>query len=210
MSSVMTYASLLVTAKSYLERYTDTRLDGQLPVFVGLAENRIAADLKLLGTQQVVVGAFILRDPVVEKPAYWRDNVSINYTDSTNRRVPLYLRTYEFCRVYSPVETTYGAPRYYADYDAGHLFVSPTPDVAYVIELVYHARLDPLDDINQENWLTFHAPQLMLAATILEAQLWLRNVAETAAWQAQYDAARSSLGGENAQRKTDRTTVVTS
>jgi hypothetical protein len=210
MSAVLTYTSLLDTVHQYCERPNDLKLVAQLPTFIALAENRIAADLKLLGTQQVVVGAFTLGDPVIEKPAYWRDTVSINFTNSLNEIVSLKLRTYEFCRAFWPIEATRAAPRYYAEYDYGHLIVAPTPDVAYAIELLYHARLEPLDATNEQNWLTFNVPQIMLYATMLEAQLWLKNVEKAALWQAQYEAAKESVLSENAKRKTDRTTVVTS
>jgi hypothetical protein len=210
MTAVLTYSSLLSTVRTYLERPNDAQLDTQIPMFVTLAENRIAVDLKLLGTQQVVIGAFTLGDPVVEKPAYWRDTVSLNFVNSASERVALKLRTYEFCRAFWPVEATRAAPRYYAEYDYGHLIVAPTPDIAYAIELLYHARLEPLDGANEENWLTFNVPQMMLYATMLEAHLWLKNDEKVALWQGQYDSAKQGLLGESAKRKTDRTTVVTS
>jgi hypothetical protein len=210
MPAVLTYTSLLETARANLERPNDTKLDAQLPLFVTLAENRIAADLKLLGTQQAVVGAFTLGDPVIEKPAYWRDTVSINFTNSLSEIVSLKLRTYEFCRAFWPIEATRAAPRYYAEYDYGHLLVVPTPDVAYAIELLYHARLEPLDATNDQNWLSFNVPQLMLYATMVEANLWLKNDDKVALWLGQYDLSKQSVLSENAKRKTDRTTVVTS
>jgi hypothetical protein len=210
MTAVLTYDSLVTNVRQYLERPNDTKLDARIPDFVTLAESRIAADLKLLGTQQVVVGSFTIGDPVIEKPAYWRDTVSINYTNASNRKVALRMRTYEFCRAYAPVEATQGDPKYYAEYDTGHFLVAPTPVAAYELELLYHARLEPLDSANQQNWLSFNTPQLLLYATMLEAQLWLKNDDKIAVWKGQYDEARASLTSENAQRKTDRTTVVTS
>lgn len=210
MTAVVTYASLLESMLLYAERPDDTTLEAQLPTFITLAESRIAADLKLLGTQQVVVGAFTQGNPVLEKPSYWRDNISVNYTNAAGERTALKLRTYEFCRAFWPTEANEGAPRFYADYDYGHLLVVPTPDAAYELELLYHARLAPLDASNQENWISFNTPQLILYACMLELHLWLKNDEKVDVWGGQYNAARDALLGEGAARRVDRGVLVTS
>lgn len=207
MTAVVTYDSLVADVRAYAERPNDAKLLTQIPTFVTLAESRIATDLKLLGTQQVVTGAFTIGDPTLEKPAYWRDNVSVNFTNAADERIMLKQRSYEFCRAFWPNETLRGAPRYYADYDYGHLLVVPTPDVAYDLELVYHARLTPLDDTNQQNWISFNVPQLLIYATMLETSLWLKNDEKVQLWQAQYEMAKAGLLGEELERKVDRSEV---
>jgi hypothetical protein len=210
MTAVLTYTTLVDNIKQYMERPNDAKLNAQIPTLVSLAENEIASDLKLLGTQQVVLGAFTIGDPVLTKPAYWRDSVSINFTDSSNRKIALRLRTYEFCRAYWPNESEKADPKYYAEYDSGHFLVAPTPGAARALEMIYHARLEPLDEATQQNWISFNAPQLLLYNTMMQAHLWAKNDDKYALWKGRYDEARQSLGSENAQRKTDRTTVVTS
>ena len=87
-----TYAQLLALIPSYLER-KDTAMLDQLPTFISLAENRLAADLKQQGFQSVVKGTLPLTVSV-PKPAFWRETISFSYTDANNTPQPILLRNY--------------------------------------------------------------------------------------------------------------------
>jgi hypothetical protein len=204
----MTYSSLVSDVKSYAERLDDDKLSDQLPRLVMMAENRITADLRILGTQEVAAGAFDIGDPQPVKPAYWRRTVSFNYTDPTAGRVELLPRTYEYCRDYWPVTSQQGSPRFYADYDYDHFLIVATPSSAFPFEIVYIARLPPLSDDVQINWLTSHAPQVLLNATLLEMDIWLKNFRNIPARQANYDASVGAMKSEDGVRAFDRNIIL--
>lgn len=86
MPVAMTYASLLVDLRRYLERgnVTDTEVYAQLPSLINLAERRCAQELKIQGFTQVVTSAFDVANPVVAKPNRWRETISINYGTGLN------------------------------------------------------------------------------------------------------------------------------
>lgn len=203
MPAQMTYNSLLEDVPTYLENQDASTVD-QVPNFIMLAENRIASEMKGLGFQTVVAGTMEQGRADYAKPAYWRSPISLSYVDSTGRRRTLLLRTYEYLRMYWPNPTAQEPPKYYGDYNYENLLLAPTPDAAYSFELQYYARLTPLSPSDQESWLTENAPQLLLAATLLEAQQFLKNWERAAYWQGQYDRSLAALNGEDKGRLTDR------
>jgi hypothetical protein len=176
MSAVMTYASLVEDIGTYSERSLDTAFVTQIPRLVMLAEQQLAAEWRGLGNMEWVTSAFTAAQPIVAKPALWRETVSWNYgmgvEPADQDRIYLLERSLEYCRTYWPNPTSAllsKPPKYYASYDWNHFFVTPTPFAAYPYELGYYTRITPLDDDNQTNWLTEHAPQLLLAACMLQA-----------------------------------------
>lgn len=204
----MTYNSLLEDVVAYTERVADTQLTAQLPRLILLAENKLAAKLKTLGIQQVLNTTLSPSVATLAKPEFWRNTMSFTLQLASGQRKPLLLRSYEFCTQFWPVRTNTNEPRYYADYNYQHFFIVPTPDAVYNIELVYFPRLTPLSDDAQVNWFTKHAPQALLAATVHEAHLWLKNTEKAAAWASMRDEAVSDLTKEDDARSADRTTVV--
>lgn len=207
-ASVMTYDSLINDITVYVDR-DDTPFISQLPRFVMMAENRIAAEVQNLGMQRVVTDAMVVGQPIIEKPARWRETISFNYGSGTSHlyRTTVYTRTYEWCRSFWPDPTVQGAPRYICDYDQEHFLVVGTPDYAYPFELIYRERPEPLSDDNQTNWTTEYAPQLILSACILEAQPFLKNLEMMQQWQAIYDRSAQALTKEDNSRVTDRSSI---
>jgi hypothetical protein len=206
-ASVMTYDSLVENVQSYLER-TDTATIEKIPLFIMLAEQTIATEIKFIGNLQVVTANMTANNPVIQKPARWRKTVSFNITDADNDRQPVLLRRYEYIREYWPDQSQTGLPKFYTDYDAYHWLVAPTPSTTSAFEVLYYERLQPLDSDNQSNWFTNYAPQALLYGTLLQAMPFLKNDARMAMWKAQYEAAIAALKTEDATRVGDRQAVA--
>jgi len=205
-ASVMTYDSLTENIQSYLER-TDTATLEKIPLFIMLAEQVIASEIKFLGnltvnTSNMTVGQFVL-----DKPARWHKTVSMNVIVDGVRQ-PILLRKYEYLREYWPDQTQTNTPLYYADYDYTHWLIAPTPDVAYSFEVLYYERNQPLDSTNQTNWFTIYAPQALLYGSLLQAMPFLKNDDRIPMWQAQYQAIMQVLKAEDITRIGDRQTAV--
>lgn len=204
----MTYSSLLTDTLSYCERPGDAALTEQFPRLLMVAENKLAVKLKTLGIQQVVRGTLGQRESALKKPAYWRNTMSLSLTDADGSVIQLFLRSYEFCRQFWPAQAAVGVPRYYADYNFENFFVVPTPMTNYQMELVFFPRLMPLSEESQVNWFTAMAPQVLLTAVVAEAQLFLKNKENAAAWFAMNAEAIQDLTREDDVRLADRTEVV--
>jgi hypothetical protein len=202
-----TYTQLLTLVPQYAER-TDTAFAAQLPTFIALAENRIATEMKQQGFQAVVSGT-LPTTSTMAKPSYWKETISFYYTDASGNRNPLFLRTLEYVRNYWPNESLQDAPKFYADYNATNFLLGPAPSSAFAFELVYYARLQPLNSSNDSNWMTLNTPQALLAAVMVEACRYTKNPARQAVWEEMYQSASGGLKQENSERQADRTIVFT-
>ena len=199
----MTYESLLTDVRRYLERgfteESDKIVYEQLPRLITLGERRIARELKIEGFIRAVTTPLQVGNPVYQKPDRWRDTVSMTLNGK-----PIFARSYEYCRNYSP-ENISNTPEFYADYDYQHWLICPTPDDTYSLEVLYYEQPRFLGDDFQTNWLTEYAPDVLLYATLLEATPFLKNDERVGMWQQMYDRAAQALSGEDLKRILDRT-----
>jgi hypothetical protein len=205
-ASVMTYDSLVENIQSYLER-SDTATLQKIPLFIMLAEQIIASQIKFLGNMTVNQSTMVVGQPVIDKPARWHKTISFNVLVSGQRQ-PVFLRKYEYLREYAPDATATGLPVYFGDYDYTHWLVAPTPDLAYTFEVLYYERIQPLDSSNQSNWFTTYAPQALLYGSLLQAMPFLKNDERMAMWQQNYDLIMQTLKAEDLQRIGDRQATV--
>ena len=196
MSEAMTYDSLLADVQTYAER-DDQPFVTQIPRFIMLAENRLASEVRGLGIQKYVTGS--LNSNTFAKPERWRETISFNITTTDGRKF-LKLRTYDYCRAFWPDSAQTGEPRYYADYEYEHFLVVPTPDQEYEFELAYYERPEPLGEAHNVSWFTQYAPQILLYATLLEAQPFLKRPERIAEFQSLYDRALQGLAQETSRR----------
>jgi len=203
MSYSMTYDSLLVDVRRYLERgftqESDQIVYDQLPRLITLGERRIARELKIQGFIRAVTTPLSIGVAVYLKPDRWRDTVSM-----TVNGTPIYARSYEYIRNYWPDETQTGTPQFYADYDYQHWIITPTPDAASTLEILYYELPRLLGEDFQTNWLTEYAPDLLTYAALLEATPFLKKDERIQTWQAMYDRAAQALNGEDLKRILDR------
>jgi hypothetical protein len=203
MSYTMTYDTLLVDLRRYLERgftaESDQLVYEQLPRLVTLAERRCARELKVQGFIRAVQTPLQPGVAAYLKPDRWRDTVSMTVDGR-----PIFARSYEYCRHYWPDEASTAAPEFYADYDYQHWLVAPTPAAAQTLEVLYYEQPALLGPASQSNWLTEYAPDLLLYAALLEATPFLKNDQRIGTWQAMYDRAAQALSGEDLKRILDR------
>ena len=210
MPIAMTYNSLLNDLRAYLERgatlATDPTVYEMLPMLIGMAERRLARELKIQGTVNVVTSILVVGQSVYDKPDRWRETVSMFVGTGTgnNTRSEIYPRAYEYIRSYWPNPTTTGTPRFYADYDYSHWLIAPTPSSALPMEILYYEIPPLLDDSNQTNWFTEYAPNALLYAALLEATPFLKNDERIATWEGFYNRAVAALNGEDIRQISDR------
>ena len=205
-AQVMTFDSLVENIQSYLERSDTATLD-KIPLFIMLAEQVIASQIKFLGNLTVNTSAMVATQSVIDKPARWHKTVSMNITVAGERK-PVLLRKYEYLREYWPDATDTGIPKFYCDYDYTHWLVAPTPTSAYSFEVLYYERIQPLDSTNQTNWFTIYAPQALLYGSLLQAMPFLKNDERMGMWQQQYDLIIQTLKVEDQSRVGDRQAVA--
>lgn len=205
MAESLSYDSLVTDVQTYAER-DDTPFVTQIPRLIMLAENRLALEIKGLGFLRVVTVPLSLDNAVYEKPARWREtkNFSISSGGVTTFLKP---RGYEYCKIYNSDAAATAMPLYYSDYDYEHYYIAATPNGSYSAEISYYERPEPLTATNQTNWVTQYAPQLLLYATLLEAQPFLKRPERVQEFQMFYDRAASGLLKEDSLKVTDNSVV---
>jgi hypothetical protein len=201
MSVIQTYDSLVLNVQHYMER-NDADFIAQIPNLIALAESSIAAELKTYMQLIVVETSLSQGQTVLNKPARWRKTVSMK----TNG-VPMLLRSQDYVAQYLS-ESDPAQPKYYADYDYNNWNFAPLPDVAYPVEIIYYAEVQPLDAENQQNLWTAIAPQAMLYGTLLQAQGYLKALDKLPVWKSYYTDALAALKKEDNSRRIDRNTTV--
>jgi hypothetical protein len=205
-AAVMTYDSLVENIQSYLER-NDASTLAKIPLFIMLAEQIIASQIKFLGNLTVNTSAMTTGQATIDKPARWHKTVSMNVTINGDRQ-PVLLRKYEYLRSYWPDPSATGTPLYYCDYDYTHWMVAPTPSAAYDFEVLYYERVQPLDSSNQTNWFTTYAPQALLYGSLLQAMPFLKNDERMPMWQQNYELIMQTLMAEDKLRIADRQAIA--
>jgi hypothetical protein len=73
------------------------------------------------------------------------------------------------------------------------LKLAPIPDSNYTLSLVYSAAPAYLSDTNTSNTFMVTCPDLLLYASLLEAEPYLMNDARINTWGTMFDRAMSSL-----------------
>ena len=203
MSYTMTYDSLLVDMRRYLERgftqASDQIVFDQLPRLITLAERRIARELKIEGFIRAITTPLSIVVSTYLKPDRWRDTISM-----TVNGTPIQTRSYEYLRNYWPDEAQTASPQFYADYDYANWLIAPTPNAASTLEILYYEQPALLGDTLQSNWLTEYAPELILYASLLEATPFLKNDDRVQLWQGLYDRCAQAFSGQDLGRILDR------
>ncbi len=211
MPAALTFDSLQTDLRQYLERGTvvDTTVFEQLPRLINLAERDLARKLKIQGMINVVTSVMAAGTSVYAKPDRWRDTISINFGINPifNVRTPLFPRSYEYSRLFHPDSNVRAQPEFYADYDYSNWLFTPTPDDVYPFEVLYYQLLPLLDDTNQTNFWTDHAPNALLHGSLLQATRFLKNDERIPIWQQNYDTDLSALNGEDLQKIIDRSST---
>ncbi|HUW45327.1 MAG TPA: hypothetical protein VMW50_05960 [Dehalococcoidia bacterium] len=210
MATAMTFTSLLVDLRQYLERGTvvDTTVFEQLPRLINLAERDIARSIKIQGFINVVTSVMAAGTSVYAKPDRWRETISINFGVGVAQvRTPVFPRSYEYCRMYAPDSAIQDVPQFYADYNYSNWLIAPTPDAAYPFEVLYYELPALLDAVNQTNWLTDYAPNALLHGCLLQCVRFLKADERIPVWQQNYTEDLQKLDGEDLQKIIDRTTT---
>ena len=197
----MTYDSLVLNIQQYMER-DDADFIAQIPNLIALAESSIAAELKTYMQLIVVETNLATNQTILNKPARWRKTVSMKVNGQ-----PVLLRSQDYVSQYLS-ESSGGKPTYYADYDYSNWNFAPAPDMAYPVEIIYYAEIQPLDANNQQNLWTAIAPQAMLYGALLQAQGYLKALDKLQMWKGYYTDALAALKKEDNSRRVDRNTSV--
>lgn len=183
---ISTYSGLQSAVASYLAR---SDLTNEIPVFIQMAENRLRRDLRIRPMLKVVTTTTVADDSTVELPADF-----LQMRDLHINADPIYVLKYDAPSVFyrNTFSTIVGKPTNYTTL-AQEFQLSPIPDTNYTLQMLYYAAPQYLSDTNTTNAFTVNCPDLLLYASLAEAETYLMNDARVQTWSALYDRGLASI-----------------
>ena len=182
-----TYAELTTQILNYTETSSDVLTSTITDDFIEHTENRILreADLDAFKSHQYSTvtadNAFVSlpggSSPDPTSLATIR-TVHIYPASGTATRTFLEQRDISFMNEYWPVRTSTSTPKYWAWWDENSIYLAPTPDSAYNIEVGITRLPTRLSSSNATSWLGNNAPVALLYGSLAEAFKFLKGPAE--------------------------------
>lgn len=181
-----TYSGLKSAIASYLAR---TDLTNEIPVFIQLAENRLRRDLRIRPMLKVATTETIAGDATVQIP-----NDFLQMRDLHINNNPITVLQYEspsnfYRNTFSLIG---GLPKQYTLL-SDQFQLAPIPDSVMTLQMLYYAAPPYLSDLNSSNVFLNSCPDLLLYASLAEAEPYLMNDPRIETWAKLYDRGINSL-----------------
>ncbi len=185
------YNELLPSVANWVH---DDNLTSIIPDFVSFAEARIYRDLRIRAMETALSST--ISSGVIAVPSGYID-MKFAYVDGSEVR-KLQRKNPEWIYTHYRTRSSDGKPFCYAREGENFIF-GPYPDSAYTIKGVYYKRLTALSGSNNTNWFTTNAPDLLLAATMLECMIYIQDDARISFWEMKYNMIKDAT-----QRQDDK------
>ena len=182
-----TYAELTTQIINYTETSTDVLTSTITDDFIEHTENRLLRDLDLDAFKSHQNSTLTADSPFLSLPGGTTPEptslatirtVHIWPASGTATRTFLEQRDLSFMNEYWPDRTSTGTPKYWAWWDENTIYLAPTPDSAYNIELGITRLPTRLSSSNTTSWLGNNAPVALLYGCLAEAFKFLKGPAE--------------------------------
>ena len=183
----VTYSELTQQILDYTEVSTDVLSSTVTNDFIEHAENRIFRDVDIDVFKSHQTANLTASNPFLSLPGGSRPEptslgtvrtMQIFAPSGTPTRSFLEQRDVSYMNEYWPDRTATAEPRYWAWWDHNTIYVAPTPDLAYNVELGITRLPTRLSSSNSTSWLGDNAPALLLYGCLAEAFKFLKGPAQ--------------------------------
>ena len=182
-----TYTELVTQIREYTETDSNVLTDVIIDDFIEHTENRILRELNIPAFVSHQFANFTTNNAFLSLPGgagptpvlFATINSMMIYSAAgTGDRTFLERKDVSFMNEYWPDRSITGTPKYYSQWDDNTVYVVPTPDAAYTVEMSMSKLPDRLDTSTTSTWLSNNAPTLMLYGCLIEAFKYLKGTAE--------------------------------
>ncbi len=182
-----TYAELTTQILNYTETSSDVLTSTITDDFIEHTENRILREADLDAFKSHQYSTLTADNPFLSLPGGSNPDptslatirtVHIYPASGTATRTFLEQRDISFMNEYWPVRTSTSTPKYWAWWDENSIYLAPTPDSAYNIEVGITRLPTRLSSSNITSWLGNNAPSALLYGSLAEAFKFLKGPAE--------------------------------
>lgn len=211
-SDFATFLTALQTAL-VIDSVNDTDWPHVYPFIIQDAELMIYRDLDPTAIDKTATTTATFGVPNLTVPADMVVLRELSYytpAGGTGTRVQLQRRSITFIRDYWPVSANTAPPIYFTQ-EGGGIFVAPTFDAAYTVEMFYVSRPVPFSISNTPTYLSNFYPDLLFFASMLVGSGYLKNYGaasddpqQAMSWKGLYDGALASAKIEEQRRKSEQ------
>lgn len=179
MAAFTTYSDLQATIASYLAR---TDLTAMIPAFIELAETRLRRELRLRVMLNVSTTDTAVNDSTVQLPSDFLEMRDLHL--NTN---PIAVLKYNTPSIFyrNAFSTISGRPVQYTVL-ANEFQLAPIPDSIYEMQMLYYAAPAYLSNTNTSNVFLETCPDLLLYASLGEAEPYIMNDERLSTWATLY------------------------
>ena len=178
-----TYAELVDQIRSYTETDSNVLTTTIVNDMIENAELRIFREVDLDVYRDDQAATLTVSNPFVALPGTTPSTFSfVRYATiykttgpTANDRIRLLQKDISYMNEYWPNRTSTGEPKYYGMWDQNRIYLAPTPDHAYTIELALNRNETGLSSTNTTTWVSQNAPQVLLYACLVEAFKFLKG-----------------------------------
>ena len=181
-----TYAELTQKIMDYTETSTDVLTSTRTDDFIEHTENRILRDVDLDAFKSHQYSTLTADSAFLSLPGGTTPEPTslatirtvMIYASASSARDFLEQRDVSFMNEYWPIRTSTGTPKYWAWWDENTIYLAPTPDAAYNVEVGITRLPTRLSSSNATSWLGNNAPVALLYGCLAEAFKFLKGPAE--------------------------------
>lgn len=179
-----TYSGLVSLIQTYVED-TSTEFTNNVQGIINRAEERVIRDVDLSVFDETQTTSTVSAQAYVNRPSS-NDPGTVRWVRING--VLQKRRTYEYLLEYGGS----GQPIYFHETD-DYIYLAPTPDQTYTVQIRYLSRPTALSASNTTNWLTNNAATALLHAALVEAEQFLIAPERVAEFEAAYAKAMGPL-----------------
>ena len=206
----VSYSELVTQIRAYTEVDSSVLSDTVVNDFIEFSENRIFRDVdidvfKSHQTANLTASNAFLSLPGGSSPTPTSLGtvryMQIFAPTGTPTREYLEQRDISYMNEYWPDRATTGTPKYYSQWDYNTIYVVPTPDAAYYVEVSLSKLPTRLTSSNTNTWIGDNAPALILYGCLVEAFKFLKGPAEMLQlYQQSYETALQEVAAQQMGR----------
>ena len=200
----MNYGELQTQIRNYTEVDSNGLSDSTITQITKNTENRIYREANIDAFRAYATAAMTSGNRYVSTPTSLRNIRYIQITNSSGDQTFLEQKDTSFMAEYDPTpSTTYGTPKYYANWDNDTWVVAPTPSDNFNVTIAYYAQPATITSTTSAtSYVSTFAEDLLLYGCLSETYKYLKGPADMIqVYEQSYQQALQSFGVEQTGRR---------
>jgi len=200
----MNYGELRDQIRNYTEVDSNGLTDSTLAQITKNTENRIFREINMDAFRAYATTAMTTGNRYVSTPTNLRNIRYVQITDSNGDQSFLEQKDTSFMAEYDATpSTSYGTPKYYANWDQDTWVVSPTPSTNFNVTIAYYVQPATISSsASSTSYVSTYAEDLLLYGCLSETYKYLKGPSDMIQlYEQSYQQALQSFGVEQTGRR---------